>query len=195
MVWHWKCYLFILQKKNHVFWLKNGRNARMCACACVIFLRYSGAESTAVCLQMWKRLHTKYSAQRKRSPGFFSIFSYTFRFGCETAGDLFCQYKPGRVLINSASFIQKKKRSGYNGVPFLFWQWRRSMGTGRENKINKKDWDPVQKLETLKSLCFSTRIGHCSLEMWEKVISIVGEKEEGTMLRPVHSQGNYCTKN
>lgn len=42
-------------------------------CACVIFLRYSGAESTAVCLQIWKRLHTKYSAQRKRSTGSFSI--------------------------------------------------------------------------------------------------------------------------
>lgn len=111
--------IYFTEEKSRFLTKEWTKCAYVCVCACVIFLRYSGAESTAVCLQMWKRLHTKYSAQRKRSTGSFSIFRYTFRFGCETAGDLFCQYKPGRVLINSASSIQKKKTKWIQRCTFL----------------------------------------------------------------------------
>lgn len=94
-----------------------------CAYVCVCMRDFSSLQ--------WSRIHSRVSADmettshkvfsaKKALDEVFQYFRYTFRFGCETAGDLFCQYKPGRVLINSASSIQKKKRSGYNGVPFLF---------------------------------------------------------------------------
>lgn len=130
--------VYFTEEKSRFLTKEWTKCAYVCVCACVIFLRYSGAESTAVCLQMWKRLHTKYSAQRKRSTGSFSIFRYTFRFGCETAGDLFCQYKPGRVLINSASSIQKK--SEVDTTVYLSYSdsGDGAWGLGEKIKLTKK---------------------------------------------------------
>lgn len=112
-----------------------------CAYVCVCMRDFSSLQ--------WSRIHSRVSADmettshkvfsaKKVLDGAFQYFRYTFRFGCETAGDLFCQYKPGRVLINSASSIQKKNEVDTTVYLFYSDSGDGAWGLGEKIKLTKK---------------------------------------------------------